>query len=98
MPFKKLLIASEEAKRIQIKGIEGIKRALIRKEKDEYVIYTESGREGVIKIPAWTRIDDHELGLRDLPRLRGRGGPRRAPCTRRTGRSPSRVCASTSVI
>jgi DNA-directed RNA polymerase subunit A" len=51
MPFKKLLIASEEAKRIQIKGVDGIRRALIRKEKDEYVIYTEgSNLEGVIEI------------------------------------------------
>jgi DNA-directed RNA polymerase subunit A" len=52
MPFKKLLIASEEAKGIQIKGVTGIRRALIRKEKDEYVIYTEgSNLEGVIEIP-----------------------------------------------
>jgi DNA-directed RNA polymerase subunit A" len=52
MPFKKLLIASEESKAIQIKGVEGIRRALIRKEKDEYVIYTEgSNLEGVIQIP-----------------------------------------------
>jgi len=51
MPFKKLLIASEEAKGIQIKGVEGIRRALIRKEKDEYVIYTEgSNLEGVLEI------------------------------------------------
>ncbi len=52
MPFKKLLIASEEAKGIQIKGVSGIRRALIRKERDEYVIYTEgSNLEGVIEIP-----------------------------------------------
>jgi len=52
MPFKKLLIASEEAKAIQIKGVTGIRRALIRKEKDEYVIYTEgSNLDGVIEIP-----------------------------------------------
>ncbi len=52
MPFKKLLIASEEAKAIQIKGVEGIRRALIRKERDEYVIYTEgSNLDGVIEIP-----------------------------------------------
>ena len=52
MPFKKLLIASEEAKAIRIKGVTGIRRALIRKEKDEYVIYTEgSNLEGVIEIP-----------------------------------------------
>ena len=52
MPFKRLLIASEEAKGICIKGVTGIRRALIRKEKDEYVIYTEgSNLEGVIEIP-----------------------------------------------
>ena len=52
MPFKKLLIASEEAKSIQIKGVTGIRRALIRREKDEYVIYTEgSNLEGVLEIP-----------------------------------------------
>ncbi|MGA8542872.1 MAG: DNA-directed RNA polymerase subunit A'' [Thermoplasmata archaeon] len=51
MPFKKLLIASEEAKGIRIKGVTGIRRALIRKEKDEYVIYTEgSNLDGVLEI------------------------------------------------
>ena len=51
MPFKKLLEASEEAKGIRIKGVTGIKRALIKKEKDEYVIYTEgSNLEGVLDI------------------------------------------------
>jgi DNA-directed RNA polymerase subunit A" len=52
MPYKKLLLASEEAKAIRIKGVSGIRRALIRKEKDEYVIYTEgSNLEGVVEIP-----------------------------------------------
>ncbi len=51
MPFKRLLIASEEAKAIRIKGVTGIRRALIRKEKDEYVIYTEgSNLDGVLEI------------------------------------------------
>jgi DNA-directed RNA polymerase subunit A" len=51
MPFKRLLIASEEAKGVRIKGVTGIKRALIKKEKDEYVIYTEgSNLEGVLDI------------------------------------------------
>jgi DNA-directed RNA polymerase subunit A" len=50
-PFKKLLEASEEAKGIRIKGVTGIKRALIKKEKDEYVIYTEgSNLDGVLEI------------------------------------------------
>ncbi|MFY9717859.1 MAG: DNA-directed RNA polymerase subunit A'' [Thermoplasmata archaeon] len=52
MPFKRLLIGSEEAQAIRIKGVTGIRRALIRKEKDEYVIYTEgSNLEGVLEIP-----------------------------------------------
>jgi len=51
MPYKKLLLASEEAKAIRIKGVSGIRRALIRKEKDEYVVYTEgSNLEGVLDI------------------------------------------------
>jgi DNA-directed RNA polymerase subunit A" len=51
-PFQRLLEASEEAKAIRIKGITGIKRALIKKEKEEYVIYTEgSNLEGVLGIP-----------------------------------------------
>ncbi len=51
MPFKKLLLASEEAKAVQIKGVPGIRRALIRREKDEYVIYTEgSNLDGVLEI------------------------------------------------
>ncbi|MCI4373569.1 MAG: DNA-directed RNA polymerase subunit A'' [Thermoplasmata archaeon] len=52
MPFKKLLIASEESAAIRIKGVIGIRRALIRREKDEYVIYTEgSNLDGVLEIP-----------------------------------------------
>jgi DNA-directed RNA polymerase subunit A" len=51
MPFKKLLGASEETRAIRIKGVAGIKRALIKKEKDEYVIYTEgSNLDGVLGI------------------------------------------------
>jgi DNA-directed RNA polymerase subunit A" len=50
-PFKWLLQASEEARAVRIKGVTGIKRALIKKEKDEYVIYTEgSNLEGVLEI------------------------------------------------
>ncbi len=51
MPYKKLLLASEEAKAIRIKGVSGIRRALIRKEKEGYVIYTEgSNLDGVLGI------------------------------------------------
>ena len=52
MPFRKLLQASEDAKATRIQGIAGIRRALIRREKDEYVIYTEgSNLEAVLEIP-----------------------------------------------
>ena len=52
MPFRKLLQASEDAKATRIQGIQGIQRALIRREKDEYVIYTEgSNLEAVLEIP-----------------------------------------------
>jgi DNA-directed RNA polymerase subunit A" len=51
-PFQRLLQASEMAKAVRIKGVTGIKRALIRKEKDEYVIYSEgSNIDGVLEIP-----------------------------------------------
>jgi DNA-directed RNA polymerase subunit A" len=51
MPFKWLLLASEDARDVRIKGVTGIKRALIKKETDEYVIYTEgSNLEGVLDI------------------------------------------------
>ena len=39
--YRELRRISEEIKNIKIKGIDGIKRAIIRKENDEYVIYTE---------------------------------------------------------
>ena len=39
--YGELLRINEEVKDLKIKGIKGIKRAVIRKEKGEYVIYTE---------------------------------------------------------
>ncbi len=39
--YRELLRINEEVKDLKIKGIKGIKRAVIRKEKGEYVIYTE---------------------------------------------------------
>lgn len=39
--YRELRRISEDVKNIKIKGIEGIKRAIIRKENEEYVIYTE---------------------------------------------------------
>ncbi len=80
MPFKKLLIASEEAKAIRIKGVtrhppgadpprEGRVRDLHRGVEPRRGPRDPGRRRGP---------HHHQLGLRDLPRLRGRGGPRRA--------------------
>jgi DNA-directed RNA polymerase subunit A" len=72
MPFKKLLIASEEAKGIQIKGVEGIRRALIRKEKDEYVIYTEgSNLEGVLDIAGVDAVNTTTNSVFEIYRVYG---------------------------
>ena len=49
--YRELRRISEEIKNIKIKGIEGIKRAIIRRENDEYVIYTEgSNLKEVLKL------------------------------------------------
>jgi len=49
--YRELQRISEEIKNVKIKGIDGIKRAIIRKEKGEYVIYTEgSNFEEILKL------------------------------------------------
>ena len=49
--YRELRRVSEEVKNVKIKGIDGIKRAIIRKEGNEYVIYTEgSNFEKVLEL------------------------------------------------
>ncbi len=49
--FKKLQVISDSVKDCKIKGIDNIKRAIIRREKDEHVIYTEgSNLQKVLEI------------------------------------------------
>ncbi|MEM2934867.1 MAG: DNA-directed RNA polymerase subunit A'' [Candidatus Thermoplasmatota archaeon] len=49
--YRELRRIHEEVKSIKIKGLDGIKRAIIRREGDEYVIYTEgSNFEKVLEI------------------------------------------------
>ncbi len=49
--YKEIQWLSEKIKELKIKGIDGIKRAIIRSEKEGYVIYTEgSNLEQVLKI------------------------------------------------
>jgi len=49
--YRELRRLNDEVKNIKIKGIDGIKRAIIRKENNEYVIYTEgSNFEKVLQL------------------------------------------------
>jgi len=49
--YRELRRVHEEVKSVKIKGLDGIKRAIIRREGDEYVIYTEgSNFEEVLEI------------------------------------------------
>lgn len=49
--YRELRRLTEEVKNLKIKGLDGIKRAIIRKEGDEYVIYTEgSNFEKVLEL------------------------------------------------
>ncbi len=49
--FKKLQVIADSVKDCKIKGIDNIKRAIIRREKDEHVIYTEgSNLQKVLEI------------------------------------------------
>ncbi|MBC7128855.1 MAG: DNA-directed RNA polymerase subunit A'' [Thermoplasmatales archaeon] len=49
--YRELRRVHEEVKSVKIKGLDGIKRAIIRREGDEYVIYTEgSNFEKVLEI------------------------------------------------
>ena len=51
MKYRELRRLNDEVKNIKIKGIDGIRRAIIRKEDNEYVIYTEgSNFEKVLQI------------------------------------------------
>jgi DNA-directed RNA polymerase subunit A" len=66
--YRELLQLVEKIKKISLKGIEGIKRVVIRKEGDEYVLYTEgSALRKVIQFegvdPARTKTNNiNEIG------------------------------------
>ncbi|MEM0128551.1 MAG: DNA-directed RNA polymerase subunit A'' [Thermoplasmata archaeon] len=71
-PYRRLLQASEEAKGVQIRGVPGIKRALIRKERDEYVIYTEgSNLEKVLEIAGVDRSRTTTNSIFEIYRVYG---------------------------
>ncbi len=62
--YRELQRISEEIRNVKIKGIEGIKRAIIRKEKGEYVIYTEGSN--FEKILAVDGVDKSRTTTNDI--------------------------------
>ncbi len=66
--YRELLQLVEKIKKISLKGIEGIKRVVIRKEGDEYVLYTEGSSLKKISLfegvdPARTKTNNiNEIG------------------------------------
>lgn len=62
--YKELQRINEEIKNIKIKGLNGIKRAIIRKEKGEYVIYTEGSN--FEKILALKGVDTSRTTTNDV--------------------------------
>jgi DNA-directed RNA polymerase subunit A" len=72
MPFKRLLAAAEEVRQIRIKGLSGIKRALLKKESTEWVIYTEgSNLDGVLKLPGVDRARTTTNSVFEIYRVLG---------------------------
>jgi len=62
--YKELQRINEEIKNIKIKGINGVKRAIIRKEKSEYIIYTEGSN--FEKILAIEGVDTSRTTTNDI--------------------------------
>ncbi|MDE1820804.1 MAG: DNA-directed RNA polymerase subunit A'' [Euryarchaeota archaeon] len=72
MPFKRLLAAAEEVRSIRIKGLSSIKRALIKKEGAEWVIYTEgSNLDGVLQIAGVDRARTTTNSVFEIYRVLG---------------------------
>ena len=56
--YRELLQLVEKIKRMSLKGVEGIKRVVIRKEGDEYVLYTEgSSSRRLCSSMEWTLLE-----------------------------------------
>jgi DNA-directed RNA polymerase subunit A" len=69
--YRKLLQLVAEIKKISLKGIEGIKRVVIRKESDEYVLYTEGSslKEIIDRKTKGEGLEDPIKGV-DLTRIK----------------------------
>jgi len=62
--YRELLQLVEKIKRISLKGVEGIKRVVIRKEGDEYVLYTEGS--SIKKVMQFEGVDPTRIKTNNI--------------------------------
>jgi DNA-directed RNA polymerase subunit A" len=65
--YRELLQLVEKIKRISLKGVEGIKRVVIRKEGDEYVLYTEGS--SIKKVMQFEGVDPTRIKTNNISEI-----------------------------
>jgi DNA-directed RNA polymerase subunit A" len=65
--YRELLQLVEKIKRISLKGVEGIKRVVIRKEGDEYVLYTEGS--SIKKVMQFDGVDPTRIKTNNISEI-----------------------------
>ncbi len=65
--YRELLQLVEKIKRLSLKGVEGIKRVVIRKEGDEYVLYTEGS--SIKKVMQFEGVDPTRIKTNNISEI-----------------------------
>jgi DNA-directed RNA polymerase subunit A" len=65
--YRELLQLVEKIKRISLKGVEGIKRVVIRKEGDEYILYTEGS--SIKKVMQFEGVDPTRIKTNNISEI-----------------------------
>jgi DNA-directed RNA polymerase subunit A" len=65
--YRELLQLVEKIKRLSLKGVEGIKRVVIRKEGDEYILYTEGS--SIKKVMQFEGVDPARIKTNNISEI-----------------------------
>jgi DNA-directed RNA polymerase subunit A" len=65
--YRELLQLVEKIKRLSLKGVEGIKRVVIRKEGDEYILYTEGS--SIKKVMQFEGVDPTRIKTNNISEI-----------------------------
>ena len=65
--YRELLQLVEKIKRLSLKGVEGIKRVVIRKEGDEYILYTEGS--SIKKVMQFEGVDPNRIKTNNISEI-----------------------------